>query len=70
MFSARLPAPQGGMPEPLFPSLPEGAGYHELIDPVKANEIVSGKLSRGRPAIIVVLSLEPSVADGGSSTRS
>jgi predicted RND superfamily exporter protein len=67
MFSARLPAPQGGMPEPLFPdSLPQGAGYHELIDRVKANEIVRGKLlsDDGRLSV-VILSLEPSVVNGG-----
>src|SRR5271170_6801929 len=67
MFSARLPAPQGGLPEPLFPEpLPEGAGYQELIDRVKANEIVRGKLlsADGRLSVII-LSLEPSVTDGG-----
>jgi len=67
MFSARLPAPQGGMPEPLFPdSLPQGGGYQELIDRVKANEIVRGKLlsDDGRLAV-VILSLEPSVVNGG-----
>ena len=67
MFSARLPAPQGGMPEPLFPELlPQGAGYHELIDRVKANEIVRGKLlSEDGRLSVVILSLEPSVVDGG-----
>src|SRR3984957_8908740 len=66
MFSARLPAPQGGMPEPLFPdSLPQGAGYHELIARVKANDIIRGKLlsEDGRLAV-VVLSLEPPVVNG------
>ena len=67
MFSAREPAPQGGMPEPLFPEpLPQGPGYHELIDRVKSNAIVSGKLlsDDGRLAVII-LSLEQSVVDGG-----
>jgi predicted RND superfamily exporter protein len=67
MFSARLPAPQGGLPEPLFPDpLPEGAGYHQLVDQVKGNEIIRGKLlsEDGRLAV-VVLSLEPSAVDGG-----
>ncbi|MBV9287829.1 MAG: MMPL family transporter, partial [Hyphomicrobiales bacterium] len=67
MFSARLPAPQGGLPEPLFPDpLPDGADYHHLIDQVKANEIIRGKLlsEDGRLAV-VILSLEPSVVDGG-----
>jgi uncharacterized protein len=49
MFSARLPAPQGGMLAPLFPdSLPQGAGYHELIDRVKANEICPRQAALGR----------------------
>ena len=68
MFSARLPAPQGGLPEPLFPEpLPEGSGYHELVDRVKGNEIIRGKLlsEDGRLAV-VILSLEPSVVDGGN----
>jgi uncharacterized protein len=55
------------MPEPLFPdSLPQGAGYHELIGRVKANEIVRGKLlsDDGRLSV-VILSLEPSVVNGG-----
>jgi predicted RND superfamily exporter protein len=67
MFSAREPAPQGGMPEPLFPEpLPRGPGYHALIDRVKSNAIVSGKLlsDDGRLAVII-LSLEQSVVDGG-----
>ena len=66
MFSARLPAPQGGLPEPLFPDpLPQGAAYHRLIDRVKANEIIRGKLlsDDGRLAV-VILSLEPSVVNG------
>ena len=67
MFSARLPAPEGGMPEPLFPEpLPQGSGYHELIDRVKANAIIRGKLlsDDGRLSV-VILSLEPAVVDGG-----
>ena len=67
MFSARLPAPDGGMPEPLFPDpLPQGASYHELLDRVKANAIVSGKLlSEDGRLSVVILSLEPSVVGGG-----
>jgi hypothetical protein len=38
------PAPEGGLPEPLFPEpLPEGNAYHALVDRVKANEIIRGK---------------------------
>jgi uncharacterized protein len=67
MFSARLPAPQGGLPEPLFPDpLPQGDAYHALIERVKANAIVHGKLlsDDGRLAVII-LSLEPSVVNAG-----
>jgi uncharacterized protein len=67
MFSMRQPAPEGGLPEPLFPSpLPEGRSYDALIDRVKGNEIIRGKLlsDDGRLAV-VILSLEPSAVDGG-----
>ncbi len=67
MFSARQPAPEGGMPEPLFPDpLPEGSAYHALIDQVKGNEIIRGKLlsDDGRLAV-AILSLEPSAVNGG-----
>ncbi len=67
MFSARRPAPEGGMPEPLFPDpLPEGSAYHALVDQVKGNEIIRGKLlsDDGRLAV-VILSLEPSAVNGG-----
>jgi len=67
MFSARQPAPEGGLPEPLFPDpLPEGSAYHALVDLVKGNEIIRGKLlsDDGRLAV-VILSLEPSAVDGG-----
>src|SRR5580704_9632173 len=67
MFSAREPAPQGGMPEPLFPDpLPEGSAYNGLLDRVKSNAILRGKLlsDDGRLAVII-LSLEPSAVDRG-----
>ena len=67
MFSAREPAPEGGLPEPLFPDpLPEGSAYNELIDRVKSNDIIRGKLlsDDGRLAV-VILSLEPSAVDRG-----
>ncbi len=67
MFSMRQPAPEGGLPEPLFPEpLPEGKAYHALIDQVKGNEIIRGKLlsDDGRLAVDI-LSLEPSAVDGG-----
>ena len=67
MFSARQPAPEGGPPEPLFPDpLPEGSAYHALMDRVKDNPIIRGKLlsDDGRLAV-AILSLEPSAVDGG-----
>jgi uncharacterized protein len=67
MFSMRQPAPEGGLPEPLFPEpLPEGNAYHALVDQVKGNEIIRGKLlsDDGRLAVDI-LSLEPSAVDGG-----
>jgi uncharacterized protein len=67
MFSAREPSPEGGLPAPLFPDpLPEGSSYNQLVDRVKNNEIVRGKLlsDDGRLAVII-LSLEPSAVDGG-----
>ncbi len=67
MFSMRQPAPEGGLPEPLLPDpLPEGDAYRALVDLVKANEIVRGKLlsDDGRLAV-VILSLEPSAVAGG-----
>ena len=67
MFSMRQPAPEGGLPEALFPDpLPEGKAYNALIDRVKGNEIIRGKLlsDDGRLAV-AILSLDPSVAAGG-----
>jgi len=67
MFSARQPSPEGGLPEPLFPDpLPEGSAYHALVDRVKSNEIIRGKLlsDDGRLAV-AILSLEPSAVDRG-----
>jgi predicted RND superfamily exporter protein len=67
MFSAREPAPEGGLPSPLFPEpLPEGSAYRALVDRVKGNEIIRGKLlsDDGRLAV-AILSLESSAVDGG-----
>jgi predicted RND superfamily exporter protein len=67
MFSARLPAPHGGAPAPLFSEpLPQGDAYHQLMDQVKANETIRGKLlSEDGKLAVIILSLEPSVVDGG-----
>ena len=45
MFSARQPAPEGGLPSPSFPTLCRKArAYQALVDQVKGNEIIRGKL--------------------------
>jgi predicted RND superfamily exporter protein len=67
MFSARQPAPEGGLPEPVFPEpLPQGSAYHQLVEQALSNDIIHGRLlwADGRLALII-LSLEPSVVDGG-----
>ena len=65
MFSARQPPVDGGIPEALFPEdLPEGAEYQKLIERVKENEIIRGKLlSLDGQLALVVLALDPNVAE-------
>ena len=65
MFSARQPGEKGGLPKPLFPDpLPEGAAYDALLQRVKGNELIRGKLlSEQGDLALVVLSLDPGVAD-------
>jgi len=66
LFSARQ-APEGNrIPAPLFPEeLPEGAAYDKLIDQVRANEIIRGKLlSEDGELALVVLALDPAVVEG------
>ncbi|HEX2257569.1 MAG TPA: MMPL family transporter, partial [Afifellaceae bacterium] len=65
MFSAREPPEPGQLPEPLFPDeLPEGAAYEALMERVKTNEIIRGKLlsEDGRLGLIVA-SLDREVAE-------
>jgi len=68
MFSARQPPENGGIPEALFPGeLPQGAEYQNLIDRVKANEIIRGKLlSLDGQLALVVLALDPKIVEGDS----
>ncbi len=63
MFSARTPPENGGVAAPLFPDvLPEGADYDALIERVKSNEILRGKLlSDDGTLTLIVLALEPSI---------
>jgi uncharacterized protein len=71
MFSARQPAPLGGLPEPIFPEpLPQGSAYHELVERALNNDIIHGRLlsADGRLAL-VILSLDPTAVDGGGSKK-
>ncbi|MEX2127780.1 MAG: MMPL family transporter [Xanthobacteraceae bacterium] len=65
LFSARQPPEAGGIPPPLFPEeLPEGAEYDALIERVKVNEIIRGKLlSEDGELALVVVSLDQSVVE-------
>lgn len=67
LFSAREPPENGNLPAPLFPQvLPKGAEYQKLVDRVKSNEIIRGKLlSEDGTLALLVLALEPKVARGG-----
>jgi len=65
IFSARTPPQNGSVPGPLFPdTLPdEGPEYDQLIERVRSNEILRGKLlSDDGTLTLIVLALEPSVA--------
>lgn len=67
IFSAREPPEQGHIPRPLFPDTlpPEGPAYNALIQKVKANEILRGKLlSDDGKLTLMVLSLDPKVVRG------
>jgi predicted RND superfamily exporter protein len=67
LFSAREPPQGDNLPAPLFPeTLPEGAEYRALIDRVKSNEIIRGKLlSEDGTLALLVLALDPAVAQSG-----
>ena len=68
LFSARQPSPGGGLPGPLFPDeLPQGAEYDKLVEKIKSNEIIRGKLlSEDGSLALVVLSLEPELVGSGA----
>jgi predicted RND superfamily exporter protein len=63
LFSAREPPVEGKLPEALFPqTLPTGAEYDKLIERVKSNEILRGKLlSEDGQLALVVLALDPDI---------
>ena len=68
LFSARQPPEGGRLPAPIFPQeLPEGPAYDRLVDQVKANEIIRGKLlSEDGTLALVVVSLDQAKAEGGA----
>ncbi|HWM45577.1 MAG TPA: MMPL family transporter [Xanthobacteraceae bacterium] len=63
LFSARQPPVGDALPAPLFPeTLPQGAAFDKLIENVKSNEIIRGKLlSEDGQLALIVLALEPDV---------
>src|SRR6202790_1717885 len=63
IFSARQPPQGGALPAPLFPEqLPQGSEYDQLIQRVKNNEIIRGKLlSEDGELTLIVLALDPDV---------
>jgi uncharacterized protein len=69
IFSARQPPEKGRTPAPLFPEqIPDGAAYNKLVARVMTNEIIRGKLlSEDGELTLIVLALEPSMAESGQS---
>jgi predicted RND superfamily exporter protein len=63
LFSARQPPENGNLPAALFPRvLPEGAAYDQLIERVRTNEVIKGKLlSDDGTLALVVLALDPAI---------
>jgi len=66
LFSARQPPENGSsVPSALFPEeLPEGEAYRELIERVRGNEIIRGKLlSEDGELALIVISLDQAVVE-------
>jgi predicted RND superfamily exporter protein len=65
LFSARQPPEGDRLPAALFPEeLPQGPEYDKLIERVKSNEILRGKLlSEDGELALVVLALDPAVVE-------
>jgi uncharacterized protein len=56
LFSARQAPKPGEIPGPVFPAeLPSGAAYDRLIDEVRENEIISGKLLSDDGTLTLIL---------------
>jgi predicted RND superfamily exporter protein len=67
IFSARQPSARGGLPEPVFPEiLPEGPAYDALVERLKSNDLIRGKLlSEDGALTLMVMSLDPAATRGG-----
>jgi predicted RND superfamily exporter protein len=63
LFSARQPPEGNELPAPVFPEqLPEGAAYDKLVERLKSNELIRGKLlSEDGQLALIVLSLKPEI---------
>jgi uncharacterized protein len=69
LFSARQPPDKAGqIPPPLFPEeLPEGEAYDQLVERIKSNEIIRGKLiSEDGELALIVLSIDPAAVEGSN----
>src|SRR5437867_3278830 len=66
LFSARQPPEGGRLPAALFPEeLPQGAEYQKLIERVRSNELIRGRLlSEDGELALIVLALDPAVVPG------
>jgi len=64
MFSARASPQPGRLPPPLFPAdLPEGEAYNQLIEQVRINRVLDGKLlSKDGRLTLIVVALDPAIA--------
>ena len=71
LFSARQPPEGNQLPAALFPeTLPTGAAYDKLIERVKSNEIIRGKLlSNDGELALVVMALEPAAVHSNDLGR-
>jgi len=68
LFSARQPPQANQLPDSLFPpDLPQGSDYDRLIERVRSNEIIKGKLlSDDGQLALVVLALDPPVVQSNA----
>ena len=63
LFSARQPPEGNELPAPVFPEqLPQGPEYDKLVERLRSNEIIRGKLlSEDGELALIVLSLKPEI---------